>query len=80
MNIYKFFKNKRVIVTGHTGFKGSWLVAWLDMLGCNVMGISLDPNTGDNHFKMLKKNIKIIDHRSDIRNEKSLKRLIIKCL
>ena len=78
MNIYKFFKNKKVIVTGHTGFKGSWLVAWLDMLGCNVMGISLDPNTGDNHFKILKKNIKIIDHRSDIRNEKSLKRLIIK--
>ena len=78
MNIYKFFKNKRVIVTGHTGFKGSWLVAWLDMLGCNVMGISLDPNSGDNHFKILKKNIKIIDQRSDIRNEKSLKRLIIK--
>ena len=38
-----FFKNKKVIVTGHTGFKGAWLTNYLHLLGANVMGISLKP-------------------------------------
>ena len=41
----KTYQNKNVVVTGHTGFKGSWLVAWLEQLGANVTGISLDPPT-----------------------------------
>ncbi len=76
MNLYNFFKNKRVLVTGHTGFKGSWLVTWLNILNCEVMGISLSPVKGDNHFKILKKNLNIIDNRADIRNEKHLKKLV----
>jgi CDP-glucose 4,6-dehydratase len=76
--LYNFFKNKKVLVTGHTGFKGSWLVAWLNILGCEVMGISLNPVKGDNHFKILKKNLDIIDKRGDIRNEKYLKKLVKK--
>ena len=43
MKNLKIFNNSRVIVTGHTGFKGSWLTAWLKQLGANVMGISLEP-------------------------------------
>ena len=50
MNNLKVFKNSKVIVTGHTGFKGSWLTAWLKELGADVMGISLDPNTSPSHF------------------------------
>ena len=42
MKKFRIFKNSRVIVTGHTGFKGSWLTAWLKQLGANVMGISLN--------------------------------------
>ena len=76
MSLYSFFKNKKVLVTGHTGFKGSWLVTWLNILDCKVLGISLDPAKGDNHFKILKKNLKIIDKRADIRNEKNLKKII----
>ena len=38
--ILKNFKNKRVIITGHTGFKGSWLSLWLHMSGAKIMGIS----------------------------------------
>ena len=76
MNIYNFFKYKKVLVTGHTGFKGSWLVTWLNILGCEVMGISLNPTKGDNHFKLLKKNLNILDRRGDIRNEKYLKKHI----
>ena len=37
-NIYKQFKNKTVLVTGHTGFKGSWLTLWLTLLGVTVIG------------------------------------------
>ena len=42
MQTLRCFKNSKVIVTGHTGFKGSWLTAWLKLLGANVMGISLN--------------------------------------
>ena len=38
-----FFKNKKILVTGHTGFKGSWLSYYLYLLGANVMGLSLKP-------------------------------------
>ena len=64
-NIYK---NKRVIITGHTGFKGSWLTSWLKLLGADVMGISLDLPTSPSHFKVSKIGMGIKDIRLDIRN------------
>ena len=36
----KYFKNKRVLITGHTGFKGSWLVYWLNLYGAKIVGVS----------------------------------------
>ena len=54
MKNLKIFKNTRVVVTGHTGFKGSWLTAWLNELGSKVMGISLSPHTSPSHFKVSK--------------------------
>ena len=50
----KIYENKNVIVTGHTGFKGSWLVAWLEQLGAKVTGIALDPPTSPSHFNTIK--------------------------
>ena len=38
-DLYKFFKNKKILITGHTGFKGSWLSVWLLKIGCDVVGI-----------------------------------------
>ena len=38
-----FWRNKRVFITGHTGFKGSWLALWLNQLGAQITGYSLDP-------------------------------------
>ncbi|MDB4766935.1 CDP-glucose 4,6-dehydratase [bacterium] len=60
------FKNKRVLVTGHTGFKGSWLALWLSELGAKVGGLSLDPCTTPNHWDLL--GLSVDDHRGDIRD------------
>lgn len=49
-NIYK---GKKVLVTGHTGFKGSWLTLWLNKLGADVCGYSLEPNTEPSMFNEL---------------------------
>ncbi len=54
-----FWQDKRVLVTGHTGFKGSWLVLWLKNLGSNVCGISLENNDQFSLFSSLKLKSKI---------------------
>lgn len=51
------YKNKKVLVTGHTGFKGSWLVKWLNLLGADVYGYSLKSETNPNHFSLLAENV-----------------------
>jgi len=69
------FKNKRVIVTGHTGFKGSWLATWLTLLGAKVTGISNNIPTNPSHFKYLKLKNKIDNRKLDIRDLKKLKKI-----
>lgn len=66
------YKGKRVLVTGHTGFKGSWLSFWLNMLGANVTGYSLYIPSKPSNFKALKLEDKIIDIKGDIRDIKAL--------
>ena len=58
MNLQKIFKNKKIIVTGHTGFKGSWLTLSLKDLGAKVIGISVNiPSHPSNYVASnLKKN------------------------
>ena len=51
------YKNKKVFITGHTGFKGSWLGLWLNKLGAEIKGYALEPDTKPNHFDLLKLNI-----------------------
>ncbi len=72
----KFYKNKKVFVTGATGFKGSWIVKWLELLGAKVYGIGYLPNDNKKFFYSLglnkKRNFKIVD----IRDSKSLKKTI----
>ncbi|MBP2294260.1 CDP-glucose 4,6-dehydratase [Azospirillum rugosum] len=48
-----FWQGRRVLVTGHTGFKGSWMSLWLERLGAQVWGLSLPPYTEPNHFDLL---------------------------
>jgi len=70
------FRNKKVLITGHTGFKGSWLTLWLSMFGAKIMGISKDIPSKPSHFEELKISKKIIDLRFDINNFKKLKKNI----
>ena len=52
--VKKFYKNKRVLVTGATGFKGAWLCYWLNLLGAKVYGVGYNPNKNKNLFYSLK--------------------------
>ena len=47
------YKNKKILITGNTGFKGSWLSAWLQVLGANILGVSLPPKSSPNHWELL---------------------------
>lgn len=68
--LFSEFAGKSVLVTGHTGFKGSWLISWLKLLGANVTGIALDPPTKPSHFFATYNSASITDLRIDIRNQK----------
>ena len=75
---FKKLGGLNVLVTGHTGFKGSWLSIWLNYLGANVIGYSLDPPTNPNNFQLSRLEKKIIDIRGDIRDYEKLTRVIKK--
>jgi len=73
----KCYKNKNVLITGHTGFKGSWLSAWLNMLGANVIGLSDKVPTTPSLFEAAKIHDEVIDIRGDIRDYDTLYNLLI---
>jgi CDP-glucose 4,6-dehydratase len=69
------YRNRTVLVTGHTGFKGSWLAYWLTRLGAKVVGYSLPPPTDPAHWPLLKLDIPTIT--GDIRNPDALAKALI---
>jgi CDP-glucose 4,6-dehydratase len=64
------YRNRRVLLTGHTGFKGSWLALWLQSLGAHVIGIALAPDPSPNHWNLL--NLALPSHHIDIRDAATL--------
>jgi len=67
--MFEIYADKKVLVTGHTGFKGSWLTFWLLRLGAQVFGVSLPPATHPNHFELLNfSTFRCATHYSDIRD------------
>ena len=72
MNYKKFYKKKKILVTGATGFKGAWLSIWLKILGADVYGIGYKPNKNIKLFDQLKLKNKINFKNIDIRNYRLL--------
>ena len=70
------YEGKTVLVTGHTGFKGSWLTIWLLKLGAKVIGVSLDPHSKPNLFNETKLTEKISHYKEDICNFNKLRTII----
>jgi CDP-glucose 4,6-dehydratase len=70
------YRGKRVLVTGHTGFKGSWMTEWLLSLGAEVAGYSLAPDTTPSHFTLLGLSDRIRHVVGDVRDATSITRLM----
>ncbi|MDA0771773.1 MAG: CDP-glucose 4,6-dehydratase [Cyanobacteria bacterium] len=75
---FNFFKDKKILITGHTGFKGSWLSLWLTELGANITGYALEPETHPNLFTALSLEKKIKHYIGDIRDYAKLNEVIQK--
>jgi len=67
-----FWAGKRVLVTGHTGFIGSWMCLWLHRLGAEISGIAIDPPSQPNLFEVARVSDLIADERHDIRDAASV--------
>ena len=70
------FNGKTVLVTGHTGFKGSWLSTWLSMLGAKVVGVSDQVPTNPSHYSLFSSSVHSNDYRFDIRDKAELTNII----
>lgn len=68
----EIYRDKKILVTGHTGFKGSWLSLWLKTLGADVFGYSLAPNTSPSLYKSLGLESKMQGVFADIRDKEKL--------
>ena len=78
MNDLKFYKGKKVLVTGHTGFKGAWLVQWLLLLGADVIGYALEDTDNTKLFKELDLKNQINHYPYNINNVDDLKEVFVK--
>ena len=76
MNLSNFYKNKKILITGVTGFKGSWLASWLSLLGAKVYGIGYQPNQNKKLFYDLRLTKKINFSFIDVRDYKKLNQKI----
>ncbi len=72
----EFWQGKRVLLTGHTGFKGGWLAIWLHHLGALVTGVALPPTTEPNLFHAAQIAELVTSHCIDIRNESALQKAV----
>jgi len=76
--LQEFSKDEKVLITGHTGFKGGWLTQVLLNWGAKVSGIALEPNTDPSLFELLGIEKKISNHFTDIRDFKKVKEIFVK--
>jgi CDP-glucose 4,6-dehydratase len=72
----EFWRGRRVLLTGHTGFKGSWLSLMLTELGAHVVGLALEPGSGPALFLMLAPVLRLEHHIADIRDPAAVHRVV----
>jgi CDP-glucose 4,6-dehydratase len=77
VNFRHEFDGKTVLVTGHTGFKGAWLTAWLKLMGARVVGLALDPPTNPSHFDAANLGRNMTDLRIDLRNPGAVEQAVV---
>lgn len=77
IKIFETFKNKRILITGHTGFKGSWLSFWLSLYGANILGVSKDVPSKPSMYKVLKLKNKVKDKFINIKDLNKTKKIIL---
>lgn len=75
MEIKEFYRDKKILVTGHTGFKGSWLTQILVDFGAKVCGVALRPDINPNLFSLLDLEKRIENHYTDIRDYELIKKI-----
>jgi len=76
MSFQSIYSGKSILITGHTGFKGSWLATWLGILGAKVIGVALEPHSQPSHFEVAELSGFLENHVLDIRNGDALKELV----
>ena len=76
-NSFENYKGKKVFVTGHTGFKGAWLINWLHLLGANIKGYALKPKDENGLFSIIAPKIEFENIIADIRDKKKLQKEIL---
>jgi len=73
-NLNNFYKDKKIFVTGHTGFKGAWFITWLHLLGANIKGYALAPEDENGLFNIIKDQFSFQHVIGDIRNKSLLEK------
>ena len=76
-HLESYYKGKRVFLTGHTGFKGSWMLYWLHLLGADVKGYALAPENKDDHFNIIKGSELCESVTADIQDKARLEKEIL---
>src|ERR1700751_2008220 len=71
-----FWRNRKVLITGNTGFKGSWLCLWLERLGADVVGYALEPPTTPSLFSSARVAESVESIRGDVRDNEHLTRVL----
>ena len=73
-HLQNYYKNKRVFLTGHTGFKGSWMLYWLNLLGATIKGYSLVPENKEDHFNIIQGSEMCESIIADVQNKTRLEK------
>jgi len=71
-SIESYYKDKKVFVTGHTGFKGTWFITWLHLMGAKIKGYSLPPEESNSFFKTISGKVEFENVYADIRDKEKL--------